>query len=216
MDTSAVYLLGMLYRMYRRFAERRGFKVTVIEEMTADFGENDVIIVLRDSSVHYITPPTSGIKSVEMKVEGRFAYGYLAGEKGTHRLVRISPFNAQGTVLYCRCWILDHTSSSKSTSFMSSEGKRQTSFAGVETWPILEEGEIDDIVIPEKVSPHYMHPSSKASSLFVLFMTLHHLFVGHGDNHDAVWGSRWTECEQGGDGSAHQAPSHRDHRQVHH
>ena len=38
----------------------------------------------------------SGIKSVEMKVEGRFAYGYLAGEKGTHRLVRISPFNAQG------------------------------------------------------------------------------------------------------------------------
>lgn len=85
--------------MYRRFAERRGFKVTVIEEMTADFGENDVIIVLRDSSVHYMTPHTSGIKSVEMKVEGRFAYGYLAGEKGTHRLVRISPFNAQGIVL---------------------------------------------------------------------------------------------------------------------
>lgn len=42
---------------------------------------------------------------------------------------------------------------------MSFEGKRQTSFAGVETWPILEEGEIDDIVIPEKVSPHYMHAS---------------------------------------------------------
>ena len=76
--------------------------MTVIEEMTADFGENDVLIVLRDSAVHCMTPPhaaylpISGIKSVEMKVEGRFAYGYLAGEKGTHRLVRISPFNAQG------------------------------------------------------------------------------------------------------------------------
>mmetsp|Transcript_33058 Transcript_33058/g.73602 ORF Transcript_33058/g.73602 Transcript_33058/m.73602 type:complete len:236 (-) Transcript_33058:627-1334(-) len=92
----------MLYRMYTRFAERRGFKITIVEEMKADFG----------------------IKSVELKIEGAFAYGYLAGEKGTHRLVRISPFNAQG--------------------------KRQTSFAGVETWPILEEEEISDIVIPEK------------------------------------------------------------------
>jgi peptide chain release factor 2 len=144
--------------MYRRFAERRGFKVTVIEEMTADFGENDVIVVLRDPSVHYVTPSTSGIKSVEMKVEGRFAYGYLAGEKGTHRLVRISPFNAQGTVgagsLTAHRLLRQHL-----PSFMSFEGKRQTSFAGVETWPILEEGEIDDIVIPEKVSPHYMHAS---------------------------------------------------------
>lgn len=93
---------GMLYRMYKRFAERRGFKTTIMEEMTADFG----------------------IKSVEMKIEGPFAYGYLSGEKGTHRLVRISPFNAQG--------------------------KRQTSFAGVETWPILEEKEMEEVVIPEK------------------------------------------------------------------
>lgn len=101
--TEAQDWAGMLYRMYKRFAERRGFKLTVIEEMPADFG----------------------IKSVEMRIEGPFAYGYLGGEKGTHRLVRISPFNAQG--------------------------KRQTSFAGVETWPVLEEKEMDDIEIPEKV-----------------------------------------------------------------
>jgi len=79
--------------MYRRFAERRGFKVTVIEEMTADFGENDFIMTQHTLMISHF----SGIKSVEMKVEGRFAYGYLAGEKGTHRLVRISPFNAQGS-----------------------------------------------------------------------------------------------------------------------
>ena len=55
---------GMLYRMYRRFAERRGFKLTIVEEMTADFG----------------------IKSVEMKIEGLYAYGYLSGEKGTYNI----------------------------------------------------------------------------------------------------------------------------------
>lgn len=92
----------MLYRMYRRFAERKGYKVTIVEEMRADYG----------------------IKSVEMTIEGAFAYGYLSGEKGTHRLVRISPYNAQG--------------------------KRQTSFAGVETWPILEEKEVVEVDIPEK------------------------------------------------------------------
>lgn len=102
--TEAQDWAGMLYRMYKRYAERKGFKLTVVDEQTADFG----------------------IKSVEMKIEGPYAYGFLAGEKGTHRLVRISPFNAQG--------------------------KRQTSFAGVETWPILEESEIQDIQIPEKVS----------------------------------------------------------------
>jgi peptide chain release factor 2 len=101
--TEAQDWAGMLLRMYKRFAERRGFKITTVEEATADFG----------------------IKSVELKIEGPFAYGFLSGEKGTHRLVRISPFNAQG--------------------------KRQTSFAGVETWPILENKEIEDIQIPEKV-----------------------------------------------------------------
>lgn len=93
----------MLYRMYVRFAERKKFKVTIVEQTTADVG----------------------IKSIELRVEGPFAYGYLSGEKGTHRLVRISPFNAQN--------------------------KRQTSFAAVETWPILDDKEIGDIIIPEKV-----------------------------------------------------------------
>jgi peptide chain release factor 2 len=64
----------MLLRMYTRFAERRGFRVSTVEETAADYG----------------------IKSVEIRIEGPFAYGYLSGEKGTHRLVRISPFNAQG------------------------------------------------------------------------------------------------------------------------
>lgn len=59
----------------------------------------------------------AGVKSVEMVVRGRFAYGYLAGEKGTHRLVRQSPFNAKAA--------------------------RQTSFAAVEVMPVL--GEIPDL-----------------------------------------------------------------------
>ena len=100
--TEAQDWAGMLLRMYKRFCERRGFKLTVVEEIPADFG----------------------IKSCELRIEGPYAYGYLSGEKGTHRLVRISPFNAQG--------------------------KRQTSFCGVETWPILEDREVEDMVIPEK------------------------------------------------------------------
>ena len=91
----------MLLRMYTRWAEDRGMKVTV-DELSE--GEE------------------AGIKSCTIEIEGRYAYGYLRNEKGTHRLVRISPFNAND--------------------------KRQTSFAGIEVMPKLEE-EVD-IDIPEK------------------------------------------------------------------
>mmetsp|Transcript_147273 Transcript_147273/g.274353 ORF Transcript_147273/g.274353 Transcript_147273/m.274353 type:complete len:468 (+) Transcript_147273:85-1488(+) len=99
--TEAMDWAGMLYRMYKRYAERKGFKVNVVSESPADFG----------------------VKTVELEVHGLYAYGFLAGEKGTHRLVRISPFNAQG--------------------------KRQTSFASVDTMPILEEDDLDDLEIPD-------------------------------------------------------------------
>ena len=91
----------MLLRMYTRWAEDHGMKVTV-DELSE--GEE------------------AGIKSCTIEIEGRYAYGYLRNEKGTHRLVRISPFNAND--------------------------KRQTSFAGIEVMPKIDE-EVD-IDIPEK------------------------------------------------------------------
>ena len=92
---------GMLYRMYTRWAERKGFTVDVLDYLDGD---------------------EAGIKSVTFQVNGTNAYGYLKSEKGIHRLVRISPFNAQG--------------------------KRQTSFVSLDVMPDIEEDL--DVDIDEK------------------------------------------------------------------
>ena len=92
---------GMLYRMYTRWAERKGFAVEVLDYLDGD---------------------EAGIKSVTFQVNGVNAYGYLKSEKGVHRLVRISPFNAQG--------------------------KRQTSFVSLDVMPDIEEDL--DVEIDEK------------------------------------------------------------------
>ena len=91
---------SMLYRMYTRWAEQKGFLVEVL-----DFLDGDV----------------AGIKAVTFQVNGENAYGYLKSEKGVHRLVRISPFNAAG--------------------------KRQTSFASCDVVPDIED--VIDIEINE-------------------------------------------------------------------
>ncbi|MCH1981033.1 peptide chain release factor 2 [Ruminococcus sp. OA3] len=83
---------GMLYRMYNRWAERKGYTVEVLDYLDGD---------------------EAGIKSVTFEVQGENAYGYLKSEKGVHRLVRISPFNAAG--------------------------KRQTSFVSCDVMPDIEE-----------------------------------------------------------------------------
>ena len=86
----------MLLRMYKRWAENSGYKIQIVDYLAGD---------------------EAGLKSVTMEILGDFAYGFLKAEIGIHRLVRISPFNAQG--------------------------KRQTSFASVFIYPIIE----DDIEI---------------------------------------------------------------------
>lgn len=98
--TEACDWADMLFRMYLRYFERQGYKV---EEIGKKDGEE------------------AGIQSVNLKITGPYAYGYLSTEMGVHRLVRISPFNAQG--------------------------KRQTSFAAVDVLPVFEESKIE---IPDK------------------------------------------------------------------
>lgn len=83
---------SMLYRMYTRWAERKGYSIEVLD---------------------YLDGEEAGIKSVTFEVHGENAYGYLKSEKGVHRLVRISPFNAAG--------------------------KRQTSFVSCDVMPDIEE-----------------------------------------------------------------------------
>lgn len=73
--TEAQDWVSMLFRMYTRWAEDKGYKVTVLDMLAGD---------------------EAGIKSVTILVEGPNAYGYLKSEKGVHRLVRISPFDAAG------------------------------------------------------------------------------------------------------------------------
>ncbi|XP_027350332.1 peptide chain release factor PrfB1, chloroplastic isoform X2 [Abrus precatorius] len=100
--TDAQDWADMLLRMYTRWGEKQRYKTRVVEKSPGE---------------------EAGIKSATIEVEGRYAYGYLSGEKGTHRIVRQSPFNAKGL--------------------------RQTSFSGVEVMPLLPE-ESMDVEIPEE------------------------------------------------------------------
>lgn len=93
----------MLLRMYTRWSEKKGYKVETLDLLPGD---------------------EAGIKSVTLRVSGEFAYGYLKAEKGIHRLVRISPFNANG--------------------------KRQTSFASLEVLPELTQSQ-DIEIRPEDI-----------------------------------------------------------------
>ena len=99
--TDAQDWVEILFRMYSRWADANSMKLTINE---LSEGEE------------------AGFKSITFEIEGKYAYGYLQNEKGTHRLVRISPFNANG--------------------------KRQTSFAGIEVMPKLDED--ISLEIPEK------------------------------------------------------------------
>ena len=95
---------NMLVRMYMRWAQNRNFEVEVLDKTDGD---------------------EAGIKSCSIKVKGKFAYGLANAEKGVHRLVRISPFNANG--------------------------KRQTSFASLEVTPLIEDFESEITINPDDI-----------------------------------------------------------------
>ncbi len=100
--TDAQDWASMLLRMYTRWAEIRGWKTELVDKSDGE---------------------EAGIKSATIKITGKFAYGYAKAEKGVHRLVRISPFNANG--------------------------KRQTSFASCEVSPIIADYEKTIVIPPE-------------------------------------------------------------------
>lgn len=101
--TEAMDWTSMLYRMYTRWAEAHGYQVEVLDELEGD---------------------EAGLKSVTFQVNGENAYGMLKSEHGVHRLVRISPFNANG--------------------------KRQTSFSSCEVMPDIEE-DLDIEIDPKDI-----------------------------------------------------------------
>lgn len=102
--TEACDWASMLLRMYRMWAEKSGFKVEDIFEQPGE---------------------AAGIKSASIEIRGPYAYGWLKGENGVHRLVRVSPFNAQG--------------------------KRQTSFASVFVYPLVEDDDIEIVIRPDDI-----------------------------------------------------------------
>lgn len=102
--TDAQDWASMLLRMYMRWAEKRGWKVDLLDKLDGD---------------------EAGIKSATIKITGKYSFGYAKAEKGVHRLVRISPFNANG--------------------------KRQTSFASLEVSPIIADFEKTITIPPEEL-----------------------------------------------------------------